>query len=82
MSAVLVAAVPAENNLPLTLDNCASEPIHTPGHTQPHGTLFAFDQQGVLTSRFGIEHTPAVLSQKGEALDIREVVLPHSGATP
>lgn len=51
MSAVLVAAVPAENNLPLTLDNCASEPIHTPGHTQPHGTLFAFDQQGVLRYR-------------------------------
>lgn len=37
--------------LPLTLDNCASEPIHTPGHTQPHGTLFGFDRNGVLRYR-------------------------------
>jgi conjugal transfer pilus assembly protein TraW len=43
---------------------------------------FYFDQQGVLTSRFGIEHTPALLSQEGEALDIREVALPHTAATP
>ena len=43
---------------------------------------FYFDQRGVLTSRFGIEHTPALLSQKGEALDIREVALSHVGATP
>ena len=40
---------------------------------------FYFDQQGVLTSRFGIEHTPALLTQKGEALEIREVALPHTG---
>lgn len=43
---------------------------------------FYFDQQGVLTTRFGIEHTPALLVQKGDALDIREVALPHGGATP
>lgn len=43
---------------------------------------FYFDQQGVLTTRFGIEHTPALLTQKGDALDIREVALPHGGATP
>jgi len=43
---------------------------------------FYFDQQGMLTSRFGIEHTPALLSQKGEVLDIREVALSHVGATP
>lgn len=41
---------------------------------------FYFDQQGVLTSRFGIEHTPALLTQKGDALDIHEVALPHDGA--
>ena len=41
---------------------------------------FYFDQQGVLTSRFGIEHTPALLVQKGEGLDIHEVSLPHTGA--
>lgn len=40
---------------------------------------FYFDQQGVLTSRFGIEHTPALLTQKGEVLEIREVALPHTG---
>ena len=43
---------------------------------------FYFDQQGVLTTRFGIEHTPALLVQKGDALDIREVALPRGGATP
>ena len=31
-----------------TLDNCASEPIHIPGLVQSHGTLCAFDQDGVL----------------------------------
>ena len=40
-----------DSGLPLTLDNCASEPIHTPGHTQPHGTLFAFDRDSVLRYR-------------------------------
>lgn len=41
---------------------------------------FYFDQQGVLTTRFGIEHTPALLAQKGDKLDIHEVALPRSGA--
>lgn len=27
----------------VTLDNCASEPIHIPGAIQPHGVLLAFD---------------------------------------
>lgn len=43
---------------------------------------FYFDQQGVLTARFGIEHTPALLIQKGEALDIHEFALARAGATP
>ena len=43
---------------------------------------FYFDQQGVLTTRFGIEHTPALLEQKGDALEIREVALPRTGTTP
>lgn len=42
---------------------------------------FYFDQQGVLTSKFGIEHTPALLTQKGEALDIHEVALPRVEAS-
>jgi diguanylate cyclase (GGDEF)-like protein len=32
----------------LTLDNCADEPIHTPGLIQPHGALLVFDQQRLL----------------------------------
>ena len=36
---------------PLTLDNCASEPIHVPGHIQPHGAMLAFDHDGVLRYR-------------------------------
>lgn len=43
---------------------------------------FYFDQQGVLTARFGIEHTPALLEQKGDALDIHEVALKRAGVTP
>lgn len=41
------------NNLsaePVTLDNCAREPIHTPGSIQPHGALLAFDRLGRLVS--------------------------------
>ena len=33
---------------PVTLDNCASEPIHIPGSIQPHGALLAFDRLGRL----------------------------------
>jgi light-regulated signal transduction histidine kinase (bacteriophytochrome) len=33
----------------VTLDNCDSEPIHVPGHIQPHGALLAFDAQRRLT---------------------------------
>ncbi len=40
---------------------------------------FYFDQQGVLTSKFGITHTPALLSQRGNVVDIREVALPRVG---
>jgi conjugal transfer pilus assembly protein TraW len=40
---------------------------------------FYFDQQGVLTSKFGITHTPALLSQHGNVVDIHEVALSHLG---
>jgi light-regulated signal transduction histidine kinase (bacteriophytochrome) len=33
---------------PVTLDNCADEPIHIPGSIQPHGALLAFDRAGAL----------------------------------
>jgi light-regulated signal transduction histidine kinase (bacteriophytochrome) len=33
---------------PVTLDNCADEPIHIPGSIQPHGALLAFDTEGIL----------------------------------
>lgn len=34
----------------LTLANCADEAIHLPGQIQPHGTLLAFDQRGLLVA--------------------------------
>jgi len=37
---------------------------------------FYFDQMGSLTGKFGIAHTPALLVQQGDHLDIREVALP------
>jgi chemotaxis family two-component system sensor kinase Cph1 len=33
---------------PVTLDNCDREPIHIPGHVQPHGALVAIAGGGVL----------------------------------
>lgn len=36
---------------------------------------FYFDQAGKLTSRFGIEHTPAVVTQAGKLMRVSEVVL-------
>lgn len=35
-----------------------------------------FDQVGTLTARFGIAHTPALVRQRGKALQIDEVALP------
>lgn len=36
---------------------------------------FYFDQEGKLTSRFGIEHTPAVVEQNGRVMRVTEQVL-------
>lgn len=36
---------------------------------------FYFDQEGKLTSRFGIEHMPAVVSQAGKVMRVSEIVL-------
>jgi conjugal transfer pilus assembly protein TraW len=40
---------------------------------------FYFDQMGSLTGKFGIAHTPALLVQQDDHLDIREVALPVTG---
>ncbi len=34
-----------------------------------------FDQNGVITGKFGIGHVPATVEQEGKMLRIREVVL-------
>lgn len=36
---------------------------------------FYFDQEGKLTSTFGIEHTPAVVSQAGKLMRVSEMVI-------
>lgn len=41
---------------------------------------FYFDQNGVLTERFGIRHTPAVVSQAGKVMQVSEHVLPRREA--
>lgn len=38
---------------------------------------FYFDQAGELTSRFGIEHVPALVRQKGRVLVVSETPLPE-----
>ncbi|ODU77537.1 MAG: hypothetical protein ABT10_24535 [Novosphingobium sp. SCN 63-17] len=40
---------------------------------------FYFDQAGELTARFGIEHVPALVRQKGRVLTITETALPEEG---
>jgi len=41
---------------------------------------FYFDQEGKLTSKFGIEHTPAVVRQSGRVMRVSEEVLKKGGA--
>ncbi len=41
----------------VTLENCASEPIHIPGLVQSHGALLAFDIQGTATHVSTNAHT-------------------------
>ncbi|QTH24768.1 MULTISPECIES: type-F conjugative transfer system protein TraW [Sphingomonadaceae] len=41
---------------------------------------FYFDQNGVLTERFGIRHTPAVVNQAGKVMQVSEHVLPRREA--
>ena len=41
-----------------------------------------FNQGGTLTAKFGIRHTPAVVSAAGTNLKISEVPLPPATATP
>ena len=48
---------------------------------KPWQRRFYFDQGGTLTSKFGIRHTPAVVSAAGSSLKISEVPLPREAAT-
>ncbi len=56
-----------------TLDNCASEPIHIPGHIQPHGVLLAFAADGKLTyaSDNAVELLGTALPGPGQAIGAR-----------
>ena len=47
---------------------------------KPWQRRFYFDQGGTLTSKFGIRHTPAVVSAAGASLKISEVPLPGETA--
>lgn len=49
---------------------------------KPHQRRFYFDQGGMLVSRFGIRHTPAVVSAAGPALKVAEIPLARENAAP
>ncbi|PKP99176.1 MAG: type-F conjugative transfer system protein TraW [Alphaproteobacteria bacterium HGW-Alphaproteobacteria-13] len=49
---------------------------------KPWQRRFYFDQGGTLTTKFGIRHTPAVVSEAGSRLRISEVPLPREAASP
>lgn len=42
---------------------------------------FYFDQQGRLTAKFGIRHTPAVVKQAGKVMRVREILLDKGRAS-
>lgn len=42
---------------------------------------FYFDQQGRLTAKFGIRHTPAVVKQAGKVMRVREILLEKGRAS-
>ena len=44
-----------------------------------HQRRFYFDQEGKLTSHFGIRHTPALVEQKGDVLLVTEQAIPRKG---
>ena len=44
-----------------------------------HQRRFFFDQKGQLTSKFGIEHVPAVVRSQGSVLAVEELVLAKGG---
>lgn len=57
----------------VTLDNCDQEPIHIPGHIQSHGTLFAFDSEGLLSFR----SANAAILLGDRIPDLGETLAPH-----
>lgn len=75
------------------LDNCDREPIHLPGHIQPHGALLAFDPQGALRAwsanadaLLGARHFTGMhysaTSLPSEAQALLEQCLVHSDSAP
>lgn len=48
---------------------------------KPRQRRFWFDQGGQLTTRFGIRHTPAVVTGAGKALRVTEVPLARQGTS-
>lgn len=46
---------------------------------QTHRRRFYFDQDGRLTTHFGIRHTPAVVERKGDLLQVTEHVIRRKG---
>jgi len=44
------ASVARNADLPVTLQNCADEPIHIPGSIQPHGAILVFSSAAELVS--------------------------------
>ena len=56
--------------VPVTLDNCADEPIHIPGSVQPHGILFAFEGGALLCAwSANAEQELGFAPQRGCALE-------------
>lgn len=60
----------ARDHVPTHIILVAGAPLHL---IKTHETPFFFDQEGLLTTRFGITHVPATVRQDGLALRVSEV---------
>lgn len=72
-------AVPPAPTPRATLQDCDREPIHIPGQIQPHGVLFAFDEQARLVA-WSANAATLPLAAPRLGLPLAELALPEAVA--